>query len=213
MLAGTDYKGSPRAALGVKLLRLLPDKTTFNFLLEWYNEKCHECSFHKPSVIDTARSFWTTFGKQLKEPRRQDDLEEISAILCKNNETALPEYEDYAPWLNSFTGMNVRWEALGSIFGVLTSAILSLQERDAFFCCQRGIRSNRKQFAMEMKECVQACITLSNFQDLINMQMVSLLTKNLILQTVISGDTSKLFLFCSVNTELIVFKVYWSGAS
>ena len=42
---------------------------------------------------------------------------------------------------------------------------------------------------MEMKDCVQACVTLSNYMDLINMQMVSLLAKNMILQTVLSGDT------------------------
>jgi hypothetical protein len=141
----------------------------------------------------TASSLWQTFGKQLSEPRRLDDLEEISTILCKNNETALPEYEDYQPWFESFTGMNLRWESLGSVFGALTTATLSLPERDAFFTTQRGARSNRKQFAVEMKDCVQACVTLSNYQDLINMQMVSLLVKNLILQTVISGDTSRFY--------------------
>jgi hypothetical protein len=141
--------------------------------------------------MKTASSLWTTFGRQLKEPRRQDDLEGLSAILCKNNETALPEYEDYQPWLESFTGTNLRWETLGSVFAALTTATLSLPERDAFFCTQRGPRSNRKEFAVEMKDCVQACVILSNYQDLINIQMVSLLVKNLILQTVISGDTSE----------------------
>lgn len=134
MLAGTDYRGSPRVALGLKVLRSLPDKATCNFLLEWYFEKCHECAFHQPSVMATASSLWSTFGKQLKEPRRLDDLEEISAIICKNNETALPEHEDYQPWFESFTGMNLRWESLGSVFAALTTATLSLPERDAFFC-------------------------------------------------------------------------------
>jgi hypothetical protein len=82
----------------------------------------------------TASSLWLTFGKQLKEPRRLDNLEEISAIICKNNETALPEHEDYQPWFDSFTGMNLRWETVGSVFAALTTALLSLPERDAFFC-------------------------------------------------------------------------------
>ena len=120
MLAGENHRGPPRVALGVKILRSIPDKATFNFLLEWYFEKCHECSFHKPSVMATASSLWATFGKQLKEPRRLDDLEEISNLLCKNNETALPEYEDYEPWLDSFTGLKMRWESLGSVLGALT---------------------------------------------------------------------------------------------
>ena len=51
------------------MLRSLPDKATCNFLLEWYLEKHNDCAFHQPSVIKTASSLWTTFGKQLKEPR------------------------------------------------------------------------------------------------------------------------------------------------
>lgn len=81
-----------------------------------------------------ASSLWSTFGKQLKDPRRLDDIQEISATICKNNETALPEHEDYQPWLESFTGMNLRWETVGSVFAALTTALLSLPERDAFFC-------------------------------------------------------------------------------
>lgn len=87
--------------------------------------------------------------------------------------------------------MNLRWESLGGVYGSLTTAILSLPERDAFFTTQRGDRRNRRNFSVELKDCVQACITLSNYMDLINPQMVNLLVKNLILQTVISGDASK----------------------
>jgi hypothetical protein len=191
MLAGNDYRGSPRVALGVKLLRALPDQNTCKFLLEWYYKNHHDCIYHKPSVMACADSVWATYGKHLKEPRRTEDLEYVSSIMCKNAETPLPEYDEYDHWLASFCGHNLRWESLGSVFGALTSATLALPERDAFFCTQRGQRSNRKQFAVEMKDCVQACVTLSNYMDLINMQMVSLLAKNLILQTVISGDTSK----------------------
>lgn len=72
----------------------------------------------------------------------------------------------------------------------MTGAILSLPERDCFFTTQKGSRKDRKQFAMEMKYCVQACVTLSNYMDYINIVMVGLLCNNHILQTVLSGDTS-----------------------
>jgi hypothetical protein len=191
MLASNEFRGPPRIALGVKVLQAFPDHHTFKFLLEWYFANTNECVFHKPSMMSVATSVWATYGKYLKEPRRMADLESFSRILCANAETALPETDDYDSWLASFCGANLRWETLGAVFGALTGATLSLHERDAFFCTQRGQRSNRKLFAMEMKDCVQTCITLSNYMDLINMQMVSLLTKNLILQTVLSGDTSE----------------------
>lgn len=85
----------------------------------------------------------------------------------------------------------MRWETLGIVFSALVQAILSLPERDAFFCTQRCERKDRKAFAVEMKDCLQACVTLSNWMDLINLPMVGLLAKNVISQTIISGDTSK----------------------
>lgn len=192
MLAGTDAdRERPRVSMGALIVRKLPDQATFMFLLEWYFEKAHECAFNKPSVLACANSIWQTYGKELKEPRQHEDMVAISLALCKSAESTVREdIEDYESWIGSFSGLNLRWESLGSVFGALTSAVLCLPERDAFFCSQKGPRSNRKNFAMEMKDCVQACITLSNYMDFLNVQMVALLSKNLILQTVLSGDTS-----------------------
>ncbi|KAG9238861.1 hypothetical protein BJ875DRAFT_285697 [Amylocarpus encephaloides] len=194
MLAGSLEQGSnPRIALGAKLLKAFPDRHTFNFLLEWYYEKCHEQSFLKHSVMSCANSIWTTYGSYFKEPRTKEGMERVSKLLCENSQKVLQEpggSEDYARWLESFSGENLRWEILGIVYSALTNATLSLPERDAFFCTQKGVRRDRKVFAVEMKDCVQACVTLSNYMDLINFPMVALLTKNLILQTVISGDTS-----------------------
>ena len=191
MLASNELRGSPRVALGVKILRSLPDQATCNFLMEWYFENSHECVLDKHSMMAIVNSLWTTYGKFLKEPRRADDLENMSSVLCKNAEKPLEEFEDYDPWIASITGTKLRWEILGGVFACLTSATLSLPERDAFFSTQRDGRKDRKYFAVELKDCVQACITLSNYMDLLNLPMVALLAKNLILQTVISGDTSE----------------------
>jgi hypothetical protein len=199
MLAGGDCEYNPRVELGAKVLRALPDKNTCNFLLEWYYEKCHECILFKHTVMSCAKSLWQTHGSFLNEPRTTENLHRTSVILCKNSTTVLEEPDgsgEYYKWLDSFTGSNMRWETIGIVFACLVTATLSLPERDGFFCTQRGDRRDRKLFAVEMKDCVQACITLSNWKDLINLPMVGLLAKNLILQTVISGDTSKLYSTC-----------------
>ncbi|CAG8982274.1 hypothetical protein HYALB_00004508 [Hymenoscyphus albidus] len=188
-----DATCNPRIALGARLLKAFPDRHTFNFLLEWYYDKCHEQSFFKHSVMSCANSIWTSYGSHLKGPRTKDAIEHVSKVLCENSMKVLQEpsgHDEYAKWLESFSGENLRWEILGMVFSALTSATLSLPERDAFFTTQKGPRRDRKSFAVEMKDCVQACVNLSNYMDLINFPMVALLTKNLILQTVISGDTS-----------------------
>lgn len=115
-------------------------------------------------------------------------------VLCANAERALEEKEHYRDWLGSVIGKNLRWEVVGQVYGALAGAILSLGERDPFFGTQEGERRDRRRFAVEMKECTQACVTLSNFVDLINLPMVALLVKNLVLQTVISGDACEYYL-------------------
>lgn len=191
MLAGKGC-GSPRIALGIKVLNAMPDEQSCRALLNRYMEKCHECSYPKSGVMSLANSMWTTFSIALRaQPRIADDLEDVSTLLCKNAEKALQEFEHFDEWLASVSGGNFRWETLGTVYGALTTAILSLPERDAFFATQKGERRNRRSFAVEMKDCVQACITLSNYMDLINVPMVSLLVRNLVLQTVLSGDASK----------------------
>ncbi|TVY46496.1 hypothetical protein LOCC1_G001894 [Lachnellula occidentalis] len=194
MLAtGRSADCSPRVELGAKVLRSLPDKSTCNFLLGWYYEKCHECIGYNDVIMSCARSVWQTFDSSLAEPT-PENMQHVSAILCENSKKVLEEPTGsenlYSRWLDSFCGSNMRWETVGLVFAGLAQATLSLPERDAIFCTQIGNRKDRKAFAVEMKECVQACITLSNWMDLINLPMVTLLSRNLVLQTVISGDTS-----------------------
>lgn len=186
MLAtGRSANCSPRVELGAKVLRSLPDKNTCNFLLEWYYEKCHECVGYTHVIMSCGKSVWQTYDSFLTE-RTSENMQHVSAILCENSKKILEEPTGsenlYARWLDSFCGSNMRWETIGLVFSGLAQATLSLPERDAFFCTQMGTRKDRKAFAVEMKECVQACITLSNWMDLINLPMVTLLSRNLVLQ-------------------------------
>jgi hypothetical protein len=191
MLAGMELlRGSPRVALGAKVLSALPDQQTCRFLPSWNQEKCRGCYFPKESYMPLANSLWTTYARQLAEPRRPEDIEAMSSILCKHAETGLEEFEDWDRWFISCSDANLTWETLDTIFGALTSAVLSLPERDHCFSTQRGERCKRN-FSIELKDYVQACITLANYMDLINVSMVALLLKNLKLQTIFSSDVSK----------------------
>lgn len=214
MLAGKKELGvgEPRTVLGARVLRTLPDQNTCNFLLEWYFEKGNDTRSLKRTILAVASSMWSTYGDQLKEPRRTEDLEQLSSIICANASIPLEESDDFDVWISSITGPNLRWEAVGAIFCGLTSAVLSLQERDAFFTTQRCSRLDRKHFAVEMKDCLQACITLSNYMDLLNILMIACLCKNLILQTILSGDTSKESMPTLTNA-LTYMQVWYVGGS
>lgn len=207
MIAGAEYRGcSQRVALGVKILSALPDKQTVRFLLEWYRERGTESVLHKPSVMAWAEYLFTKFADELEE-RDPECLERISKMICENNKLPCKEEcDDYSSWVQAYSGENLRWEAVGTVIAELTHAILSIPERDCFFCSQEiKSRKDRRGFAMEMKDLTQACVTLSNYGELINMQMVALLGKNMHLQTILSGDTSAskhIFVSCAIAKDV-----------
>jgi hypothetical protein len=192
MLPSNEFRGSPRIALGVRILRQLPDEQTCNFLIQ----RNFDASYHAlrlgEIITKMAQSLWSTWGKELREPRNTEDLERISAHLCKNSETHFQEVQDYETWITATTGTNLRWEAVGLVFSAICFAVVRYSERDAFFATLSGPRRDRRHFALELKDCIQSCVTLSNYMDYINMLMISLLIENLILTTILSGDASLL---------------------
>jgi hypothetical protein len=204
MLAPSDTIGSPRIALGTKVLEALPDFATCFFLLERYYDRCHDCAYPKSWTIAVAEGLWSTHAQALAEPRETSDIEAISTLLCKNAERALDDFETYDSFLAASTGCNLRWEAVGNVYAALCTAILSLPDRDPFFATQKGESQNRSNFSVKMKDCLQACITLSNYMELINVMMVVLLVKNMILQTLISGDISSYPSFVVKIYELLM---------
>jgi len=190
MLAPSDTIGSPRIALGTKVLEALPDFATCIFLVERYHDRCHDCAYPKSWTVAVTQDMWRTHAQALAEPRETSEIKTLSTLLCKNAERALDNFETYDCFLAASTGSNLRWEAVGNLYAALFTASLSLPDRDPFFATQKGENRNRRNFSVKMKDCVQACITLSNYMELMNVMMVALLVKNLILQTLISGDVS-----------------------
>lgn len=186
--------------LGTQVLAAMPPQSTCSFLLELYLEKCWDNEICKKITIFCFESFWSTFEVVMEEPRCLDKIKRVSRVMCRNALLPFQEFEDWNIWLASFTGENMRWEAIGCVFAGLSSALLSLPERDGFFTTQTGARMDRNHFAVEMKDCLQACMSLSTYLDFLNILTVVITCRNMTLQTVVSGDTSKLKLIIKIVT-------------
>jgi hypothetical protein len=192
--AEMDYieeRSSARTALGMRVLSQLPNQSTCDRLLELFATHGTDKGFHKPTLIYCMASFWTTFGEKLRQPRKSKDLREIAQLLHKNTVSVLRDTDDGDVWLAQLSGRNIRWEMLGMLICTLGNVLLAIPEDDAFWAAQTGRRAYRKQFALEMKECVDECVKLSNQMDNINILMISLLFKRSILESQCTGDTSK----------------------
>lgn len=187
----TEEQLSTRVSLGIKILNQLPNQATCDRIMDIYVRKGLEWGFHKPTIIHCMTSLWTHFGQALRQPRKSKDLREIAQMLSRNTLTVLREAEDPDIWLASLSGRNLRWEMIGIIFCILGKVMLVLPEDDPFWASQSGRRMQRRDFTLEMKECADECIKLSDQMDNINMLLVILLHKRNILESQCTGDTSK----------------------
>lgn len=187
----TEEQTSSRTALGIKVLNQLPNQATCDRLFDLYASKALDKAFHKPTVICCISSLWSNFGQALRQPRKSKDLRDIAQLLTRNTMSVLQDTDDPDEWMASLTGRNLRWETIGILFSVLGGVLLACPDDDPFWSTQSGRRMHRKEFALEMKECVDECVKLSNQMDNINILMVSLLFKRIILESQCTGDTSK----------------------
>jgi hypothetical protein len=185
-----EEKMSARTSLGVKVLSLLPNQNSCDYLFSLYAEKGSDTSFHKPTVLYCMSSFWSTFGAALRQPRKSRNLRDVAILLSKNTHSVLKDCDDPNAWILSLSGRNLRWEMLGILICILGKVALALPEADSFWATQSGRRMHRREFATEMKECADECVKLSSQMDNINVLTVSLLHKRLILESQCTGDTS-----------------------
>jgi hypothetical protein len=181
---------SARTSLGVKVLNQLPNQATCDRVFELYANKALDKAFHKPTLIYCMSSLWSTFGQALRQPRKSKDLRDIAQLLSKNTISILRDTDDPEFWLSSLSGRNLRWEMMGILFCSMGNVLLAVPDDDPFWSTQSGRRMHRREFAIEMKECADECVKLSNQMDNINILMVSLLFKRNILESQCTGDTS-----------------------
>jgi len=148
-----------RSALGVKLLNLLPNQATCDRLMELYATKGTDKGFHKPTIIYCMSSLWSTFGQVLRHPRKSKDLKDLAELLSRNTMSTIKYIEDGDVWLAELSGRNLRWEMMGLILSTLGFVLLALPDDDQFWTTQSGRRMHRRDFALEMKECTDGCVS------------------------------------------------------
>jgi hypothetical protein len=175
--------------LGMKVLAALPDWNTCLFFLARYSFSSD--GWLRPAAKHLIDSTWSTFGAELK--RGAQGIEAVARIMCRNSKSQLEEEDDAEAWLKSFSGQQMRWEALGLIFVVCTRGIMASPENDPIFVKANGQRKNYKCFLDEMREGVSLCVALCSSGDMVNTVMLVLMYQNCIVQSQLgaNGDTSK----------------------
>ncbi|KAF5552624.1 transcription factor [Fusarium mexicanum] len=125
-------------------------------------------------------STWEIFGSHLSDRANTAKLREMGSRICINTRKTLREdQDDPSAWIESFSGANLRWEAVGVMF--LHTALSEL-----------SIASNEesKRIITYYTEYCASCITLANMGGSSGTLMLFLMYKRSVLHAWVHGETS-----------------------
>jgi hypothetical protein len=176
--------------MGVNVLKVLPSRVDCQNLLGRYLESPGEVDFLKPSMKNVLDSLFATYQPYLREPRNDSELEKLSEVITRSSAVLFVPPEDAIGWMGSFAGPNTRWESVGILLNALAHGLLSLPDREFGFLEVSLVYSDKKKGVLALKESIEWCLELCKHS--LNTLMCSLLYNNLLLETVLYGDSSKL---------------------
>ncbi|KAM0274968.1 hypothetical protein ACHAQH_007698 [Verticillium albo-atrum] len=132
-------------------------------------------------------SLYETFGSQLGEARKEADLIDMAHLLSRNTSVTLSDKEpDCNLWMQSFSGENMRWDALGVIFvywafGARIKRSYRMRNNDL---------SEDAGSLLVMQQCIDLCVELSRGASEGNALLLYVLFERSILESMIAGDAS-----------------------
>jgi len=175
--------------MGLNVLRVLPGYDDCQTVLKKYLEGPCEVGFLKPSIQNVLDSLFVTYGSRLKEPRTDSELEEMSEAITRKSVEVLVLSDSAPGWIAAFSGKNTRWESMGILLAALASGVLAVHDREFMRLGLSSRFTEKKKAVLAIKEGVELCLELCRHN--LNTLICHLLYKNLLLETVLHGDSSK----------------------
>jgi len=190
-IAGDISKPNPsEVSLGVDILKNLPDEKTCHMLLNYYlSNTTGLTGLPRSSAKHILGSIFTTFGASLQIPHIDHKLEEISRQIIETSQTYWPDPDNATEWVASMSGSSIRWEVIGLLYIAFAYAIIALSASEYALIDERLARKDPKICLREMKICIEKCMELS--RNSLQPMFCNLLYKNLLLETVMEGDSSE----------------------
>ena len=183
-----EHKISPNlVALGMKVLLQIPNEVACSVLFSRHINP--NDGWVRLAGERLSSSIWSGFGPTLTK-RDCQEMEALTVLIFQNTSSELLEEDEPNTWFESFSGPNLRWEALGVLFTYWSFGALASVDGDFIFASASGVQKKRRDVMTELKECATSCIALCNHTDHGNPLLVYLLYKHSLLESMISGDAS-----------------------
>lgn len=200
--------GPSRKAFCLSILNWLPKAAVGEQAMEFFIcENCWEYSLPPVALRRFYSLLWSTFGDQLKQPRRPGRLAAVCEVhypirskysigidavqaLDRNTNTTLPMPRTNEDFLASFTGTHSRWELLGNLYIVLGCTAVYLARNDALYHDLIPAGMDNRGFASTMLDCATACLRIcEEFGRPANLLSLMLTYKCNWFTSVVKGDT------------------------
>jgi len=180
---------------GANVLKRLPSFVICERLLDLYEENSAEIGFPKVIIKRMFQSLRTKYGNLMRGSK--EDLVSIARELCASTSEPLSSPDAIEEWKVGFEGVT-RWESVGIVCCALAYGVASLGEKDALF---GEVGMKKTAYMNAIKECTETCIELCRGS--LNTLVCNLLYKNLLLETILRGDSSKLDFLSRLGVSIL----------
>lgn len=187
-----------------KALWNIPSLSSCNRLLERYHDLVEFSIMPEFMIKYLVTTIYSTFGSVLAEPRSKEKFIPFVETLLKNEETPLPPSpDDGIAWLDTFSGSNIRFEAIGLLFCFIGRAYQSLADGDPLFQKEENHGRNRRQTSWRMNECADVMGKMCDCTDTVNEIVVAFRVAIFVLESSVVGDEC-MFFFTSCSRDLLL---------
>ena len=164
--------------LAVRVLQAIPEKPSVTPLNSHTNLNNEWMRIIAERLVV---SVWETFGLYLRDRGNIVKLRELGSMICINTRKSIEEdQDDPLAWIESFSGPNLRWEAVGMMF--LYTALGGLPASTS---------AESRRFIGHYTEYCSSCITLAKMGGSSGSLMLLLLYRRSMLHACMHGETSK----------------------
>ncbi len=172
----------------MRVLQAIPEKSLAYDLLKAHGNP--NDGWCKLATLRLHDSLWNTFGSYLDSDRSPESLFQLAMKLYDNSFKPLHEdYTDPKEWLASFSGYNMRWEAIGILFTQWSfGAIAYHQGRPE---SSSHLSSDYAGYVLKYKNCAWDLVDMTRNTASANTLLLYLMYRQEGLESIITGDDSK----------------------
>lgn len=197
-----------RLQSGVDVLRFLYNLTVWDMLIARFYVRTWGNIVPKRIMDELLRSVRDIFDGFSDDPTAQ--LQELANRIFQNTSRPMRTHKSMSveEYCSSFTGRNLRWEALGSIFTICGMQLVITLDNDPEIIQGSDDPRAKDQLLEQVTVISTICLGFCDQTSSANELLAMLQFNDVMLRTQQYGDSSKACPFCMISTPINLLTTY-----